>query len=967
MSDDFTKVLWEMFIAESTQHFDTIENVLVGGESGGDQTELVGELFRAFHSVKGAAGTLELSDVQRVAHKSEDLLGLVREGRAELNSEIVNVLILSVDVLREAVGEAAEIMADVAIESDVEERLLAVIDGIKSREQYSGGAPDVLSADLSVLPSHGKEIELHEDRELLEFYSETVTESADRLATIIATEGEGESVELLEMLALGAEGLGFIGIQVQLEDIGLIISQEDEEGDRKERLLYAAAQLQGMFRHAESESGLTFGCEQLQKGLSGAVEGVMNRLFEVAVEHLALWSDEAPEPAMEIQVALEQVMELSELHSLGSLKTLIPLSNDILRRVELGEVEGRKELRDLVVKAVVNVATVLRGEAKEIEREVETLMSKLKKAAAAKKGGDEEEDSATLKERLTAIVEQLDIRPELSEILTPAQAKQLEAALEKSETVLELLVDVEAKGMDVEQLMAWLQSDLNVVTNRTVFLGDRTWFEFLVSTPASLEMVKQAARHFDPDSSAIQIHSCKRDASKKKKKKVESSSDAKGGAKAQPQYLRVDSSTVDRFIDLVGAIMMDLARLGHLVDRGALRDHIGRINQEAVAAGLGTDALSQGLAGLQRQFKLIDQANQKIQRNLGRLQEEALELRVVPIELVFRRYPRLVRNLAQKGNKQIRVDITGDDVRIDKGLIDHLVDPLTHLVRNSVDHGVESVDERREAKKVPQAVISLSAVQRGNQVIVRVRDDGRGISREKVTDKAIANGLITAEQAALMSDGDIFRLIFRAGFSTAKEVTDTSGRGVGLDVVESTIERLGGRVEISSTEGSGTTFSLTLPLSVAIQKTLLVEEGGQVLAVPDRFLKEVISGSSCSFDSVQGQTSVIWRGAHLPIYCLSELLGRPRPRDMGAGDVIVLGSGKQVIGVIADRSLYRQDLYVEDLNERVTAIPGVGGAALLGDGRVALILDVEDIFGLAGGRFYKGVVDGSNNSAGRSA
>ncbi|MFZ2855173.1 MAG: chemotaxis protein CheA, partial [Rhodocyclaceae bacterium] len=392
-------------------------------------------------------------------------------------------------------------------------------------------------------------------------------------------------------------------------------------------------------------------------------------------------------------------------------------------------------------------------------------------------------------------------------------------------------------------------------------------------------------------------------------------------------------------------------RLSHAISDHAARNALYALKRITDSGALDSEtqtALRTAFDALDSQRRRLEESDTLIQSALSRLQVNAMELRVVPVDTVFKRFPRVVRDIAQLQGKRIRLEVSGQEVRIDKAMIEVLADPLLHMVRNAADHGVEPPDEREAKGKHPEATLTLSAMQRGNRVVVQVTDDGRGIDKSRVLAKAVERGVVRPEDASRMSDEDIFQLLFAPGFSTAEKVTETSGRGVGMDVVRNNVMRLGGAVQIESVFGQGSTFTLTMPLSAAVQEVLLVETDSQVLALPARYVEEVIEVERADAQSIKGRAAILLRGAFLPLAHIADLLGfTKRPAQGGSRVAVVLGNGQHTLGLLVDRILGRQELFIKDIHPRLMALPGVGGASILGDGRPVLILDGEGLLRLA--------------------
>ncbi len=384
-----------------------------------------------------------------------------------------------------------------------------------------------------------------------------------------------------------------------------------------------------------------------------------------------------------------------------------------------------------------------------------------------------------------------------------------------------------------------------------------------------------------------------------------------GGAAAQPEAatIRVAISKVDQLINLVGELVITQAMLAQ--------------NSRALDPAVYQQLLT-GLADLDR--------------NTRDLQESVMSIRMIPMSIVFSRFPRMLRDLASKLGKKVDFVTQGESTELDKGLVEKITDPLTHLVRNSCDHGVEMPAARLAAGKSETGTITLSASHQGGSIVIEVRDDGRGLSREKILNKARERGLDVSDQ---MSDGDVWQLIFAPGFSTAEVVTDVSGRGVGMDVVKKNIAALNGTVEIESAEGYGMRVSVRLPLTLAIMDGMSVGVGNEVYILP---LSSVVESFQVKPDAVstvgQGSQLVKVRDEYMPVIELEKVFQVPRFDFEHSCDIMVVveADGSRV-ALLVDELLGQQQVVVKNLESNYRKVPNVSGATILGDGKVALILD----------------------------
>ncbi len=342
----------------------------------------------------------------------------------------------------------------------------------------------------------------------------------------------------------------------------------------------------------------------------------------------------------------------------------------------------------------------------------------------------------------------------------------------------------------------------------------------------------------------------------------------------------------------------------------------------------------------------------RLARNLSQLaritdevQRTAMSMRMIPVGQLFQKTARLVRDLSRKAAKHVELELSGEDTELDRNIVEELADPLMHMVRNAVDHGIETPQERARAGKPETARVTLKAGHQAGHIVILVSDDGRGLDQEKILRKARERGLV-AENTQL-SESEIFGLIFQPGFSTAEKITDVSGRGVGMDVVRKHIQKLRGRIEISSRPGQGTTFELKLPLTLAIIDGLVVAVGGQRYIVPIFAVREMLKPAEEAISTIHGREEMAMvRGTLLPLVRLHQRFQVvPRFEKPWESLLIVAGSGGKQFCLMVDELIGKQEVVIKSLGEGMQNIAGVAGGAILGDGRVGLILDLEGLFG----------------------
>jgi two-component system, chemotaxis family, sensor kinase CheA len=385
--------------------------------------------------------------------------------------------------------------------------------------------------------------------------------------------------------------------------------------------------------------------------------------------------------------------------------------------------------------------------------------------------------------------------------------------------------------------------------------------------------------------------------------------------------VRVEESKIDTLVNLAGELLIVKSSFAHLATR--------------IERGIETGELAQA----------IGRERDAIERLAAEMHAAILQLRMVPLAQVFRSFPRLVRDMSQRFNKKVRLLILGETTESDKAIVDRLFEPLMHLVRNAVDHGIESPEERRAAGKPESATITMQASRVGDRLVVEVIDDGRGINPDIIRRRARERGLLTLEELANQSDEQIIDLIFSAGFSTAAEVSDVSGRGVGMDVVRTTAEQIGGWVSLASRVGAGTTVRLDLPISIAMSRIMVAEAAGQVFGIPMEGVTETLHLSSDRIAQIKGNDAFVLRDRILPICSLAELMNLPEKpgHKSDARLVIVIETSGRMVALEVDAIRDPLEVVLKPMQGLLAHARGYLGTTLLGDGRVLLVLDLKEL------------------------
>ena len=454
-------------------------------------------------------------------------------------------------------------------------------------------------------------------------------------------------------------------------------------------------------------------------------------------------------------------------------------------------------------------------------------------------------------------------------------------------------------------------------------------FDVVIATSADTEAVKNAVdtvseiedigvEELDPDALGKQIEpapaqtapaaapAAKKPAAPAKKAGAKSAPAAK--KPHQSQSVRVDIEKLDTLMNLMGELVINKVRL----------EQIGQTHR---------------MSDLMETLEQMD-------RVTGDLQNIVMKVRMVPVSAVFNRFPRMVRDVSKELGKEINLTIEGEETELDRTVIDEIGDPIMHLLRNSLDHGVESPDAREAKGKSRVGEVGLIARHEGNNVVIMITDDGAGIDASKIRRKAVEKGMISQEEADRLDDADAVRLIFLPGFSTAEKITDISGRGVGMDVVRSKIEALSGHVDVETHIDEGSVFKIKLPLTLAIIQAMLVCVQEEMYAIPLTSIDSTINIEPSDIQTIQNKEVIVLRGEIIPIIRMEEALQVPHTKDSDEHFVVVVHAGEAKAGIVVDNLIGQQEIVIKTLGNLFAGLKLFGGATVLGDGRVALILDV---------------------------
>ncbi len=589
----------------------------------------------------------------------------------------------------------------------------------------------------------------------------------------------------------------------------------------------------------------------------------------------------------------------------------------VLDKARKGELKITPEIMDVILESVDAMKAILEyirdnGDDSSPDVEIDSIVKKLDAIVNGNNGGTSEKENKEEKPKTVGGINLEDINPDnLDELdLSSLSPEELDQVLDK--LVDDMNTSPEEEGVEeIEEVVEDKQEEKAKEEKETKESKKEE-----TNVPAQQETSTQMT---------------KENQKKELQKKI---------VTTKEQTIRVDVKRLDQLMNLIGELVLAKNRLIKIYN-----DVEERYEGE----------------------KFLEELNQvvsSISIVTTDLQIAVMKTRMLPIGKVFNKFPRLVRDLARELGKKVKLIIEGEDTELDKSIIEEIGDPLVHMIRNAIDHGIEPPEERIKAGKPEEGTIWLKAYNEGNMIVIEIKDDGKGMDPEKLKQKAIEKGIITPQEAENMSDKEAFMLIFKPGFSTAAKITNVSGRGVGMDVVKTNIEKLNGIIEVDSVPGKGTTFKLKIPLTLAIIQALLVASQEDLFAVPLSNVIETVRIVEEDIYTIEGRSVLKLRDEVLPLVNMADIFNIEKilmPEKYLY--VVILGLGATKIGLIVDRFIGQEEIVIKSLGEFLKGLPGIAGATIRGDGRVTLIVDVASLMKLAKETHNKKLVTDSLNEA----
>lgn len=974
MSQDFfDPELFADFINEAKEHLETIEPNLLELEKAPDNLALLNDIFRPMHSLKGASGFLGLNRINQLAHKSENILDELRKGTMVVTPEIMDVILSSTDALRQMVEnlEATNSEGDVEIDHIIAQ-IEAIMNGEAAAPAAEAAPAEAPAAEAAPAEEAAPAAEAAEPAAAAEAPSAAPAAEAPAAVSPEAAGSEEapgmSSKEWVASLpdkqeyALNAFGEGHLKdfIDESLEITGNLNDGllQLEDGDGQEDLVN---DLFRFFHNLKGNSGiigynelnaLTHEAETL---LNNVRQGKMSPSHEL-IDLLLLVVDVMETLVGRIDVASGKTRPFDTEPILTQLKKAVAGEEIALPPALIAAQKGGKggETGDgKPVDVVTPVIIPMGAEGDDLDAFQATIKQQFEIINAAlatlrKDGSHKDSEDALFRcltaiknassfvgfndvkeyaERTAGIVDQgrsqgidfslmVDLISQetaiIEEMATAAIKKKRESAPAAPEAAASEPAAPAAESEKVAPAAAPAAKPAAPAAP--------------AAAPAAKPAAAAAAPAAKPAAPAAAAPAAKPAAPAAKPAAAAAKPAAKPATETaqKSSSIRVDHERLDHLMNLIGELIIN-------------RNRYALIARSLESGGADVD--------ISQVAQSLSETTYAMARISDDLQDTIMKVRMVPVSSVFSRFPRLVRDLSRKSGKEVDLVMEGEETELDKSVVEAIGDPLVHLIRNSVDHGIESEEARVAAGKSPKGRVTLRAFHKGNSVAIEIEDDGKGIDPEKMREVAIRKGIITAEEAAQLDDREAVELIFAPGFSSADKITDISGRGVGMDVVRTNIKNLKGSVSTNTELGKGTRFTLSLPLTLAIIDALMVNVSGQTYAIPLDAVSETTKIECSRLTDVKGRKAVTLRGEVLGIVELAEMLDLPRTDPLPEVlSVVVIHDNDRRLGLVVDRLLERQEIVIKPLGAYLGDLKGISGATIMGDGSVILILDPHEIY-----------------------
>ena len=905
------------FIVEAKEHLETIEPNLLELEKNPGDLELLNGIFRPMHSLKGASGFLGLNNINSLAHKSESVMDELRKGNMRATSEIMDVILAASDALRSMIdnleAEGREGDVDTAPIIGRLEALLAgetpgespgVPPGVPPAETSSDspsvppGVPPVDAAPYALTVAAKGHLDdfLEEAGEIVEALNSSLVELEKDPAK--GDELVNDIFRYVHNLKGNSGIIGFTELNTLTHEAETLLNRV-----RKGKMECSHGVIDLMLAVVDAVETLVAGIDKDKIEATPQDTGALvQRLRAAVADGVVQEPSQEPEasepesaPASEVPADSKEAAPGMDPEDVAIFKQTVgqQMDNLFLALEELAKDVGQKDYIDALHRSLVTVQN-----------------------SSGYMGLNDLKVHAERTAGLVDTARNSDMDFGLMLDMLKQECGILSEMVEKGISALDEALSGEVSAEAVPETAPEPAPEPPVSEPAPEAAIPDAPPEKSVET---VEIVKEEAPA--PDAVA-------RAAAQKAKR-------AEAGAQPPPKRpktsstIRVDHEKLDHLMNLIGELIINRNRFSMLA----------RHMEEGQDVDLAETA------------KNLTDTTYAMARISDNLQDTIMNVRMVPVQTVFTKFPRLVRDLSRKSGKKVELITEGEDTELDKSVVEVIGDPLVHLIRNSMDHGLESGEERVAAGKSETGRVYLRAYHRGNSVVIEVEDDGKGIDPQKMREVGVKKGTVTTDEAKALDDQEAVELIFAPGFSSAEKVTDISGRGVGMDVVRTNIKNLKGSVGVQSEVGKGSKFILSLPLTLAIIDALMVTVSGQTYAIPLDAVSETTKIGAERLTEVNNRKAVTLRGEVLGLVELSELLGWPgNGSEREILPTVVIQVAKRRLGLVVDTMLERQEIVIKPLGEYLGDKEGISGATIMGDGSVVLILDPNEVYQMATSR-----------------
>lgn len=895
MSNGVDPELLAEFMVEVRQHLTAIEQHLGAAEVADMSEADIDVVFRAFHSIKALARVIAAKGIEDLVHEAESLLSPVRAGARPFDETVQQVLIATADALQDALRAPFSWLAPASLIEELRSATIAV-------EPDAGAAITVLSG--------GEPWRfIGEDIDLLRGFAELLAEVLPEAAQAIVDGDEDAFHEAAGMVAYASARLGLDRMEGTAN--ALLAPSEAQRFAALADLLRQAERFGGLIG---ADCGVAAACTMLRGPLRKALAQRIDDALAAAPEERTRLAHGC--------AALYRALSLA-----GGLDRLI---DDIVDTPPWADDAARHDrLLQNALAAIKRAPGLAAAPATEADDALAELSDAVRGPFAI-----EDESEAHLR-RLGLDTTLLSPGP-------PRRRARLSSLLDGSGATVKMAT-IELPDADTLPRLAQLDPLLGQTSTRQAPTRQGPLLALLFLDAEEPEALAARLR----DAGCAVIGEVRRIDPGGAEGEFAVSAKAAGRSEAADEtQVRVPVEVLDKLFGRIGEFFSIASRLNVLAVESDVPDALRRLSDIAVTRA---PELRADIDRLVRQHRDFCSVEVDIGRIISLIHESTLGLRVIPLDALAGRFPRMVREAARSLDKQVRFVAETGGIRIDKGMSDMLADPLMHILRNAIDHGLEPEAERLARGKPRVATLRLLASQQVERIVVEISDDGRGIDIARVRQRAVASRLASAEDVRRISDDEAVRFIFMPGFSTAAEVNDVSGRGVGLDVALVNVTKLGGKIDVLTEAGQGTTFRLDMPLSAAIQPMLLADTGVQPVGFPEAMVSEALIFPTSGLQYVNGQRSILLRDRFLPVFRLTDLLRLPRPAEEPRADqpIVLCEWSGQRMGIEVHRILRRGEMLIRETHPRVAALPGIGGITTMGFDRIVLVLDPEKIFELA--------------------